>query len=49
MPGSNSWKTLIPASLPTVEPKLLNVVKVDLAKFRWEVEWTATDASNPRK
>ena len=26
-PGPNSWKTLIPASLPIVEPKLLNVPK----------------------
>ena len=32
MLGPNSWKTLIPASLPMVEPKLLNVADVDCAQ-----------------
>jgi len=48
-PGPNSWKTLIPASLPTVEPKLLTLARVVRREFRLEAEWAATDASNPRK
>jgi len=31
IPGLNSWKTLIPASPPIVEPKLLNVSEADRA------------------
>ncbi len=33
IPGPNSWKRLIPASLPIVEPKVLNVAEVDRAQY----------------
>jgi len=29
MPGPNSWRRLMPASLPIVEPKVLNVAEVE--------------------
>src|SRR6266851_9549752 len=32
MPGPNSWRRLIPASLPIVEPKVLNVADGDRAR-----------------
>jgi hypothetical protein len=31
--GLNSWKRLMPASLPIVEPRVLNVDEVDLAQY----------------
>ncbi len=33
MPGPNSWKTFIPASLPIVDPKSLNVSEVDRVRY----------------
>jgi hypothetical protein len=33
MSGPNSWKRLIPASLPIVEPKVLNVPEVDRLQY----------------
>jgi len=49
MPGPNSWKRFIPASLPIVEPKLLNVAEEERAQYgRYAVE-TATEVKAPRK
>jgi len=48
MPGPNSWKTFIPASLPIVEPKLLNVSDVDRAQYGRRAVALATEVSNPR-
>ncbi len=31
--GLNSWKRLIPASLPIVEPKVLNVDEADRSQY----------------
>jgi|GEM_PF-4220091 len=33
MPGPNSWKTFIPASLPIVEPKSLNGVEAERVQY----------------
>lgn len=33
MPGPNSWKRLMPASLPIVEPKVLNVAEVERLQY----------------
>jgi len=49
MPGPNSWKTFIPASLPIVEPKLLNVSEEDRAQYGRLAAALATEVSTPRK
>jgi len=33
MPGPNSWRRLMPASLPIVEPKVLNVAEVERLQY----------------
>jgi hypothetical protein len=33
MPGSNSWRMLMPVSLPIVEPKVLKVPEVERVRY----------------
>ena len=33
MPGANSWRRLMPASLPIVEPKVLKVAEVERVQY----------------
>src|ERR1700730_3096695 len=47
--GLNSWKRLIPASPPIVEPKVLNVDEADRAPYGREAVGIATEVSNPRE
>jgi hypothetical protein len=49
MPGSNSWKTLIPASPPIDEPKSSNVAEVERAQYGREAVWIAAEVSTSRK
>ena len=47
-PGPNSRKRLIPAPLPIVEPKLLNVAEEDRAQYGRYAVWMATEVITPR-
>lgn len=49
MPGSNSWRMLIPTSLPIVEPKLLKVPEVERVQYGRYAVSIATEVSTPRK
>jgi len=49
MPGPNSWKRLILASLPIVEPKSLNGAALERIQYGRDALWAATELSTPRK
>ena len=48
-PGPNSWKTLIPASFPIVEPKSVNGAALERIQYGREALCAATELSTPRK
>ena len=49
MPGPNSRKRFISASLPIVEPKSLNGAEVARAQIGRRALWIATELSTPMK